>query len=154
MEKYPECIEYLAGPCAFEMDSGNFGPFAQWMFDIGLVFDIKFDKEEQTEPLSWKSFDGKILQALDVLPGEIQLPPKPDKIRPSLNSTLWTFSKCVSQAKKRQPGHRTIRLVPATTLSVRDWSVDRLMTEYSVANPISGLDDAPVPRQLIIIGVL
>lgn len=136
------------------MDQGSFGAFAQWTYDIGLVFNVRFTKNEQADPLSWRLFDQKIMQGVDFLPGGIQLPPRPARIAASLNTTLWTFGKCSGRATKGQPGRRTLQFVPATSLYVGDWTLDNLLTEYAVSNPISGPDDNPVPRQLIVIGVL
>jgi hypothetical protein len=137
------------------MDDGKFGEFAQWMSDAGLVFDIGFTEEEQSEErLSWTVFDEKIMQGLQSLPGGIQLPPRPARISFSINSTLWKLGKCSVRATRRHTGRKTLQVGSAADLYVGDWTIDNLLTEHAVANPISGPENTPVPRQLIVIGVL
>lgn len=94
LEKHPERIDHLAGRSKFKMDQGNFGPFAQWMYNIGLVFNVRFTGREQADLLHWKLFDEKIVQGIDSLPGDIRLPPRPSRMSDSLNSTLWTIGIC------------------------------------------------------------
>ena len=128
------------------MDDGKFGEFAQWMSNAGLVFDIGFTEEEQSEErLSWTVFDEKIMQGLQSLPGGIQLPPRPARISFSINSTLWKLGKCSVRATRLHTSRKTLQVGSAANL---------YLTKHAVANPISGPENTPVPRQLIVIGVL
>ena len=154
LEKHLERIDHLAGWSKFEMDQGNFGPFAQWMYNIGLVFNVRFTGREQANLLHWKLFNEKIMQGIDSLPGDIRLPPRPSRMSDSLNTTLWTFGICPTRATKGQSGHRTLQLTTGASLYVGDWTVHNLLEKYSTENPICGPDSTLIPHQLIVIGVL
>jgi hypothetical protein len=137
----------------FSMDSGSFGAFAQRMFDLGLVFDVRFTKDEIEQLPSWRLFDRKIMDGVSSLPGKIELPPRPLTTSESVNGTLWAFVDCMAKTVRKQPGRQKYHLVPPKkpTPTAR-WTLDVLLKEFSVPNPISGLDDNPVPQSLIIIG--
>ena len=94
------------------MKSGNFGTFAQWMFDAGLVFDIKFEEDEVEKLPSWSLFDRKIMDGLSSLAARIQLPPRLPKFGESVNTTLWTFVSCPIQSIRGQFGRQSYHLVP------------------------------------------
>ena len=135
------------------MDSGSFGVFAQRMFDLGLVFDVRFTKDEIAQLPSWCMFDRKVMDGVSSLPGKIELPPRPSTTSESMNGTLWTFVTRVMKTVRKQPGRQKYHLVPPKDTPTARWTLDVLMGEFSVPNPISGLDDNPVPQNLIIIGL-
>lgn len=122
------------------------------MFDLGLVFNVRFDEEELRQLPSWSLFNQKITDGVNSLPGRIMLPPRPSNMNDSVNATLWTFVKCFSQAVRGQKGRRSYSLVPPEPTPTYRWTLDLLREEFAVLNPISGLDDTPVPQQLVIIG--
>lgn len=149
----PECIEHLGAPPSFNIDCGSFGVFAQWMFDIGLVFDLRFTEDELLQPPSWVLFDQKIMDGVASLPARIRLPLRPSHVSASANGTLWTFVKCFTRAVRNQCGRKKYHLTPPPTITTTQWTLDHLTNELSVPNPISGPDDASVPQNLVIIGV-
>lgn len=123
------------------------------MFDIGLVFNLSFTEAELLQPPSWVSFDQKIMDGVASLPARIRLPPRPSHASASANGTLWTFVKCFLRAVRGQHGRKKYHLTPPPTITAAQWTLDHLTKELSVPNPISGLDDASVPQNLIVIGV-
>ncbi|HEX3642143.1 MAG TPA: hypothetical protein VHV10_12705, partial [Ktedonobacteraceae bacterium] len=66
----------------------------------------------------------------------------------------WKLGKCSVWATRHQAGRKTLQLSSAADLYVGDWTIDNLLREHAVANPISGPENTPVPCQLIVIGVL
>jgi len=136
------------------MEQEEFGTFAQRMFDLGLTFNIEFPKDEEGHLPSWSSFDRKIMEGVSSLPADIQLPARPTRSTHSVNSTLWIFVECLLKPVRGRPGHKACHFVPPGAIPTARWTPDVLMSDFSVPNPISGPDDAPVPQRLIIIGVL
>jgi hypothetical protein len=124
------------------------------MFDVGLVFNIRYTQDELEGRPSWTLFNKKITDGLASLPAEIQLPPRPASVSESVNTILWTFVEVMIQAVRNHPGRKKFHLVPPQSTPTRKWTLQMLTKEFSVENPISGLEDAPVPQRLIIIGVL
>jgi hypothetical protein len=136
------------------MDQGSFGAFAQQMCDVGLVFNIRFSEEELLQLPSWRLFNGKITDGVSSLPGRINLPARPPGVSESVNSTVWTFVRCFSQTVRGRSGRQKYHLVPPNPMPTSKWTLNFLVKEFSVINPISGPDDTPVPQDLIIIGGL
>lgn len=139
------------GKPRFEIPNGKFGSFSQQMFDIGLVFDVSFTDDELLQP-NWSLFDRKIEDGISSLQAEIQLPPRPDKLSLSANSTLWTFVKCLTK-QARGNVERKYLLDHADPLSSSQWTLDHLTKTLSVTNPISRPGSNAIPERLIIIGV-
>jgi hypothetical protein len=73
--RLPTCLEHLAEDPTFSLDPGNLGPFAQWMSDMGLVFDIQFTEDELEQLPDWNIFDGKFMDRISSLPAVFELPP-------------------------------------------------------------------------------
>jgi hypothetical protein len=139
------------------MDMSSFALFAQRMFDIGLVFNIEFTEEELgqlNQQPRWSLFDRKIMDGISNLPAGLNLPPRPTNIPISANSTLWSFIKCHMQAQRSHPGRRMFHFNPPTTpITSQMYTLEILIQELALANPISSPDNAAVPQKLIIIGV-
>jgi len=123
------------------------------MFDLGLVFDIRFTEDEIQQLPNWRLFDRKVMDGVLSLPGEIELPPRPLNMSESMNGILWSFVTCSTKAVRNQPGRRKYYLAPPGPTPMARWTLDLLIGEFSLPNPISGLDDNPVPQNLIIIGL-
>ena len=123
------------------------------MFDIGLVFNIQFTEDELQQLPSWKLFDRKIMDGVSSLPAMIQLPPRPSNMSSSVNAILWTFVKLFTRTIRNQCGRQTYHLVPPSATPITKWSLNLLIEEFAVPNPISGPDDEAVPQNLIIIGL-
>ena len=138
------------------MDCSEFGPFAQRMLDLGLVFNITFTEGELAElraHANWAMFDRKFMDGISTLPAGLELPPWPLNIQPSVNATLWTLVKCNNQAKRGQPGLRVFHLGhPPGVVGMPMYMLDKLIQELTIPNPISYPDDTPVPHNLVIIG--
>jgi hypothetical protein len=136
------------------MDTGSFGTFAQRLSDVGLVFNITFAEDELQQQPSWSLFNRKIMAGVSSLPARIELPPRPPNMTGSVNSILWTPITRFKRGVRGQPGRHTFHLVPPPTIPTSDWTPGLIVDKFAVPNPISGPDDAPVPKHLIIIGVL
>ena len=142
----------MGGKISFDMDSGSFGIFAQRMFDVGLVFNIDFTDDELLQLPNWRLFNQKIMAGVSSLPANINLPPPARKLSESVNHTLWAFVKHLSRPVQNQPGTKKHHLVGGEPIPTAKWTLDHLMREFSIPNPISGPDAIPVPQRLIIIG--
>jgi hypothetical protein len=149
----PTSLGHLAINPSFSMDSADFGTFAQQMFDLGLVFDIKFTEDELQRLPSWSTFDKKITDGILSLPAGIELPPRPPKLSNSVNSTLWTFVNCPLQTVRGKYGRKVLNLVLPMATPTTKWTLDLLTEDFSVENPISRPDNTPMPQRLIVIGV-
>lgn len=149
----PSSLEHLTENPAFNLDLGSFGSFTQRMFDIGLVFNIHFTEDELQQLPSWRLFDRKIMDGVSALPARIQLPSRPSYMPVSANATLWTFVKLFTKTLRNQYGRQMYHLVPPSAPPITKWTLNLLIEEFAVPNPISAPDDAPVPQNLIIIGL-
>jgi hypothetical protein len=132
------------------MDPGNFGSFAQQMFNAGLVFNITFTGEEVQQIPRWNSFDEKIMAGISTLAPEIELPPRPPKVQPSANATLWIFLK-FHPKMHRSSNNRSHYLSPPP-IAPQMYTPETLIDKIAEPNPISTPDNAPCPQHLIIIG--
>lgn len=131
----------------------NFGSFAQRMFDAGLVFNIQFTEAELGQLPRWDLFDHKIMDQITSLPGKLELPPRPSNVSRSANTTLWTFIKCHVRAQRNNFGCKLIHLnPPSATITPLMYTLETLIDELAMENPISCSDDVPVTKYLIIIG--
>lgn len=154
MDGCPTSIEHLVGDPQFNMDVGSFGPFAQRMFDTGLVFNIEFTEDELGLLPRWNLFDRKIMDKISTLPAKLQLPSRPINVLSSVNTTLWSFVKCHSQAQRGHYGRRLYHLnPPLVPITPHTFTLETLIKELAMPNPISCPDDTPIPQHLIIIGV-
>ena len=82
------------------MDCSEFGPFAQRMLDLGLVFNITFTEGELAElraHANWAMFDRKFMDGISTLPAGLELPPWPLNIRPSVSGVCLNSLLTVSQ---------------------------------------------------------
>ncbi|KAF9785059.1 hypothetical protein BJ322DRAFT_1020665 [Thelephora terrestris] len=153
ISQFPDSIKELQpGIPRFEISNGTFGPFAQRMFDIGLVFHLRFTDDELLQS-NWSLFDRKITDGISSLPARIQLPPRPANQPPSANSTCWTFVKCGIKPARGRSDKRYI-LVHPEHISSSQWTLDYLRGSLAVTNPISGPDEDLIPDRLIVIGSL
>jgi len=135
------------------MDVASFGSFAQRMFDAGLVFNIRFTEDELGQLPRWSLFDRKIMDQVTSLPGELKLPPRPSNVSSSANTTLWTFIKCHLQTQRNNYGCKVIHLnPPSATITPSMYTLETLIRELAMPNPISCSDDVLVTDNLIIIG--
>jgi hypothetical protein len=124
------------------------------MFDMGLVFDIEFTEDELEQLPDWTLFNGKILDGISSLPAIFELPPRPANMQMSVNATTWTFVKCQLRSQRARSGSRQIyQLNPPTIIPTSAWSLENLIREFALPNPISQPSNAPVPQKLIVIGV-
>jgi hypothetical protein len=136
------------------MDSGSFGSFAQRMFNAGLVFNIHFTEDELEQLPRWSLFDSKIMDQISTLPGGIQLPPRPSNTPSSANATLWMLVRCHIQSRCNDPGRRVIHFnPPAVPITPMMYSLETLIRELAMPNPISHPDDTPAVDHLIVIGM-
>lgn len=154
MHGCPPSIEHLVGDPRFNVDMGSFGLFAQRMFDTGLVFNIEFTEDELRQLPRWSLFDHKIMDGVSALPAKLHLPSRPLNTSSSVNTTLWSFVKCHAQAQRGHPGRRLYHLnPPAVPITPHTFTLETLIREFAMPNPISCPDDTPIPQHLIIIGV-
>lgn len=137
------------------MAAASFGPFAQRMFDAGLVFNIQFTDEELAQLPRWSIFDHKIMDQIATLSSRPELPPRPPNTPISANATLWTFIKCHTQNKRNSPGRPLIHLnPPADPITPSMYTLQNLANKLGMLNPISPPDDTPLAKKLVIIGKL
>lgn len=149
----PSSVEHLIGDPQFNIDAGGLGLFTQTMFTAGLVFNITFTEDELGQLPRWSLFDQKIMDCIAALPSRATLPPRPSNIQSSANTTLWTFVKCHIQSQRSHFGRRRIHFNPPTTpITPSMYTLEILIRELAIANPISCPDDTLVGEQLIIIG--
>ena len=135
------------------MAAGSFGPFAQRMFDAGLVFNIQFTDDELEQLPRWNLLDRKIMDQIATLSSRPELPPRPPNTPTSVNATLWTFIKCHTQNKRNNPGRPLIHLnPPADPITPSMYTLDSLTNKLGMSNPISSPDDTPLAKKLIVIG--
>lgn len=152
--EHPPSIEHLICDPRFNMDAGSFGPFAQRMFNAGLVFNIQFTEDELRQLPCWSLFDCKIMDQITTLPGRLELPPRPSNVPSSANATLWTFIKGHTQTQRNNFGRRVIHLnPPAVPITPTMYTLETLIHELAMPNPISCPDDVPLAKHLIIIGM-
>jgi len=125
------------------------------MFDTGLVFNIWFTEDELGQLPHWSLFDCKIMDQVTSLPGELKLLPQPSNVSSSANTTLWTFFKCHLQTQHNNYGCKVIHLnPPLATITPSMYTLETLICELAMPNPISCSDDVLVTDHLIIIGML
>jgi hypothetical protein len=125
------------------------------MFDIGLVFDIRFTEDELEQLPRWNLFDRKITDGISALSAMLKLPSRPSAMQDSANSTLWSFVQCDQQALRGQYGRWVYHLNLPGPITASEYTLEALIQRFGIPNPISSPDDtlAP-PQQLIIIGAL
>src|ERR1700753_97387 len=150
----PPALQTLGENPSFRMEVGDFGIFAQQMFDMGLVFNVEFTEAELGQLPSWSLFDHKITDGISSLRGKPGLPSRPQNMQGSANTTLWSFVKRHSQKQRGKSGRESYHLNPTTPITTSMWTLDFLIQEFAMLNPISGPDDTPMPQHLIIIGKL
>jgi hypothetical protein len=121
------------------------------MFRIGLVFSMKFTEAELGGPASWSLFDKKIMEGIRSLPGNLKLPHGCSTAQPSANDTLWTLVKCHEHAVRGQ-GRRAFQFNLPQPMPVTSYTLETIIDQFAVDNPISGPDDSPIPPNLLVIG--
>ena len=132
---------------------GSLGLFAQRMSEAGFVFNIEFTEDELREHQRWSLFDNKIMDGISRLPVELELPPRPPGTPSSANTTLWSIMKCYSQPQRKNPGRRLIFINPPPhPITPSMYTLELLIQNFAIDNPISSPDDVPLPHHLIIIG--
>jgi hypothetical protein len=102
----------------------------------------------------WSMFDHKIMDQIATLPSRLELPLWPSNVPSSTNATLWMFIKCHTQTQCGNFGHWVIHLnPPAVPITPSMYTLETLIYELGMPNPIFCPDDVPVAKYLDIIGV-
>ena len=152
--KHPPEIEQILEDFDLSSNVGAFGEFAQYMFSAGLVFNIKFTGAE-LEQLKlhprWSLFDEKIIHGISTSRARPELPARPQNVPASANTTIWSFVKYHTKKERNRPCHTFYLAPPAVPITPSMYTLDGLIKNLAIENPISCADDTPLPEKLIII---
>jgi hypothetical protein len=147
-------MELATGPPKFSIDTSSLGEFLQRMTDFGLVFDINFTDNELARLPDWFLFDQKITAGISSISPPVVLPSAGAGMHGTVNGTVWTFVKLKDEAIKRSHGRRKYFFnPPLTPPTPAMFNLDVLINEFGIENAISRQNNAPVPRNLIVISM-
>ena len=134
------------------MEASSFGEFAQRMSELGLIFDITFTDEELLKLPDWTIVDDKITIGLSCIYPRVFLPKAPSGTSESVNSTVWSFVKVKSRTLKNTGGRQQYSFIPPTKPPVpHEFSLDRLIKDFGLENPVSHTNNVLAPEKLIVI---
>ena len=154
VRNHPDAIMELAlsNLPKLSMDASSFGEFVQQMSELGLIFDITFTDEQLLKLPDWTLVDEKITLGLSCIYPTVHLPKPPSCTTGSVNGTVWSFVKVSSTALKNTGGRRQYTFIPPARPPVpHEFSLDLLIKEFGLPNPVSRTNNVLPPENIIVI---
>ena len=151
---YPNAVMELAPTelPRLSMQASSFGEFMQQMSEFRLIFDIIFKDEELLKLPDWTMVDEKITSGLSCIYPKVTLPKPPSGTSQSVNGTVWSFVKVSSSTLKNTGGRRQYTFIPPARPPVpHEFSLDLLIKEFGLPNPVSRTNNVLAPEKLIVI---
>ena len=151
---HPDAIMELAlsNLPKLSMDTSSCGEFVQQMSKLGLIFDITFTDEELLKLPDWTLVDEKITLGLSCIYPTVYLPKPPSCTTGSVNGTVWSFVKVSSSTLKNTGGRQQYTFIPPARPPVpHEFSLDRLINDFGLENPVSRTNNVLGPEKLIVI---